>query len=130
MERCINWKYLTFRTNTSIPLQWKQSAGSTTLCTAAGTLSTAPVVAQTEPLRRLAFEFVVLYCTVVETLGKNGPLPLEVTNFLFDGQAMVDEIELRAAEGIADGAKIQETQHVEWVDVKPDEPQADVQVLA
>jgi hypothetical protein len=93
-------------------------------------LSTAPVVAQTEPLRRLAFEFVVLYCTVVETLGKNGPLPLEVTNFLFDGQAMVDEIELRAAEGIADGAKIQETQHVEWVDVKPDEPQADVQVLA
>lgn len=33
----------------------------------------------------LAFEFVVLYFTIIETVGKDGPLPLEVTNFLFDG---------------------------------------------
>lgn len=41
----------------------------------------------------LAFEFVVLFFSVIETVGKNGPLPLEVTNFLFDGEDKTNRLE-------------------------------------
>ncbi|WVQ93819.1 hypothetical protein IAU59_000897 [Kwoniella sp. CBS 9459] len=44
----------------------------------------------------LAFEFVYLYFTVVETKGKDGPLPLEEIAALFDGQDATDELQAAA----------------------------------
>ncbi|WWC72350.1 uncharacterized protein I206_106312 [Kwoniella pini CBS 10737] len=41
----------------------------------------------------LAFEFVYLYFTVIETKGKNGPLPLEEIAALFDGTEAKDEVQ-------------------------------------
>jgi len=40
----------------------------------------------------LAFEFVWLYFTIIETKGKNGPLPLEEIAALFDGEEARREI--------------------------------------
>lgn len=41
----------------------------------------------------IAFEFVYLYFTVVETKGKDGPLPLEEISRLFDGDDVVQDIQ-------------------------------------
>jgi hypothetical protein len=51
----------------------------------------------------LAFEFVVLYFTVIETVGKNGPLPLEVTNFLFDGDDKRERLEAHGRDAVGKG---------------------------
>nr|XP_019001277.1 uncharacterized protein I203_05982 [Kwoniella mangroviensis CBS 8507]OCF64738.1 hypothetical protein I203_05982 [Kwoniella mangroviensis CBS 8507] len=40
----------------------------------------------------LAFEFVYLWLTVVETKGKDGPLPLEEIAALFDGKEMTEQM--------------------------------------
>ncbi|OCF77461.1 hypothetical protein I204_01449 [Kwoniella mangroviensis CBS 8886] len=40
----------------------------------------------------LAFEFVYLWFTVVETKGKDGPLPLEEIAALFDGKEMTEQM--------------------------------------
>lgn len=40
----------------------------------------------------IAFEFVYLYFTVIETKGKNGPLPLEEIAALFDGPQSFDNV--------------------------------------
>jgi len=47
----------------------------------------------------LAFEFGYLYFTVIETLGKNGPLPLEEISALFDGAEGSNKIARHGAGG-------------------------------
>jgi hypothetical protein len=47
----------------------------------------------------LAFEFGYLYFTVIETLGKNGPLPLEEIAALFDGEEGSNKIAQQGAGG-------------------------------
>jgi hypothetical protein len=47
----------------------------------------------------LAFEFGYLYFTVIETLGKNGPLPLEEIAALFDGEEGSNKIAQHGAGG-------------------------------
>lgn len=52
----------------------------------------------------LAFEFVFLYFFLIETLGKNGPLPLEEIAAIFDKDSKADAIKEQGA--IAAGAEI------------------------
>ena len=44
---------------------------------------------------RLLFEFLYMFYFFVETVGPNGPLPLEETIFIFDGLDKVGNIERR-----------------------------------
>jgi hypothetical protein len=45
----------------------------------------------------IAFEFCYLYWAVIETKGKDGPLPLEQIAALFDGEDAAQEVEFYAA---------------------------------
>lgn len=54
----------------------------------------------------LAFEFVVLYFSIIETVGKNGPLPLEVTNFLFDGDDKAARLEQHGRDAALAGGTV------------------------
>lgn len=58
----------------------------------------------------LAFEFVYLYFTVIETKGKNGPLPLEEIAALFDGAEGSQAI---AAQGVGRAHAAEVEQHPE-----------------
>ncbi|WWC92059.1 uncharacterized protein L201_007013 [Kwoniella dendrophila CBS 6074] len=49
----------------------------------------------------LAFEFVYLYFTVVETKGKDGPLPLEEIAALFDGEDVTEEMKANTMAQVA-----------------------------
>ncbi|WRT66015.1 uncharacterized protein IL334_002966 [Kwoniella shivajii] len=55
----------------------------------------------------LAFEFVYLWFTVIETKGKNGPLPLEEIAALFDGNEAKEDVKA-ATRGTAAGPPINE----------------------
>ena len=46
----------------------------------------------------------MLYFTIIETVGKNGPLPLEVTNFLFDGDDKLARLEQHGRDAVLKGA--------------------------
>ena len=71
----------------------------------------------------IAFEFVYLYFFVIETKGKNGPLPLEEIAQLFDGEEARDAVVARTnaqMEGtpepiIEDKKDLAESEHVEHI---------------
>lgn len=64
----------------------------------------------------IGFEFVYLYFTLIETKGKNGPLPLEEIAALFDGDEGTKAI---AAQGVGRAHAVEEERIAE--DVKYDE---------
>jgi hypothetical protein len=66
----------------------------------------------------LAFEFGYLYFTVIETLGKNGPLPLEEISALFDGEEGSNKIAQQGAGG-ANNVEAENDRHSD--DVKLEE---------
>jgi MFS family permease len=68
----------------------------------------------------IAFEFVYLYFTVIETKGKNGPLPLEEIAALFDGDEGSKAI---AAQGVNHAQAAEHERNPE--DVKYDEARAE-----
>ncbi|ORY28816.1 hexose transporter [Naematelia encephala] len=69
----------------------------------------------------IAFEFVYLWFTVIETKGKNGPLPLEEIAQLFDGDEKVAELEARTAAGMNAGPAAETDNPTEGYDEKGDE---------
>jgi hypothetical protein len=61
----------------------------------------------------LLFEFVYLYFTVIETLGKNGPLPLEEISALFDGEEGSNKIARQGAGGAEEEKNAHDEKHEE-----------------
>jgi hypothetical protein len=73
----------------------------------------------------LAFEFGYLFFTVIETKGKNGPLPLEEIAALFDGQEGSNAIGRHGAGGHADAVDVDSHSNDEKLEEKHEELRAE-----